>query len=324
MSFILCVGEALIDLVAQSHLADVGSSELFRRAAGGAVANVAVGIARLGGASHFAGTISSDAFGRYLVRTLAHEGVNVDGVRTVDDATTLAFVARGEHGERDFLFMRNPGADSRLDVADIDARQLSRARVLHFGGVLLSTEPARSACLGAASAALRAGALVSFDANVRTRLWRSPEEMRSVTLAGCARATLVKLSEDDARELWAGSTDASVLLSETTRVVILTCGERGATTWTRRGEKFDTAAPVVEAIDTTGAGDAATAGILFRLLHMNDPFAPAALEDAVRYGCAAGALACLREGAIPSLPTAAAVEALLARSAQAGRGKSER
>lgn len=314
MSFILCVGEALIDFVAQSPVADVGSSELFRRAAGGAVANVAVGIVRLGGDAHFAGTISSDAFGHYLVRTLAHEGVNVDGVRSVAEATTLAFVARGERGERDFLFVRNPGADSCLDLADLDARQLSRARGLHFGGVLLATEPARSACLGAAAAALRAGALVSFDANVRANLWASEDELRRVTLAGCARATLVKLSEDDARELAIDISNASGLLNETTRVVVLTRGERGASTWIH-GERIDTPAPAVEPIDTTGAGDAATAGILVRLLHMNNELNVASLTDAVRFGCAAGALACLREGAIPSLPTAAAVEAMLARSA---------
>jgi fructokinase len=320
LSFVLCVGEALIDFVAQSPVADVGSSELFRRAAGGAVANVAVGIARLGSDAHFAGTISSDPFGHYLLRTLAHEGVNVDGVRTVREATTLAFVARGEHGERDFLFVRNPGADSCLDLADLadlDARQLSRARTLHFGGVLLSTEPARSACLGAASAALRAGALVSFDANVRANLWSSPDEMRRTSLAGCARATLVKLSEEDAQALGIDVSDATALLNETTRVVVLTRGAHGATTWLRGGETIQTAAPVVEPIDTTGAGDAATAGILWRLLHMNNELSATTLTDAVRFGCAAGALACLREGAIPSLPTAAAVEAMLARSASA-------
>ena len=324
MSFILCVGEALIDFVAQSHVSDVGSSELFRRAAGGAVANVAVGVARLGGDARFAGTISTDAFGRYLLRTLAHEGVNVDGVRSVAEATTLAFVARGEQGERDFLFVRNPGADSRLDVADLDARLVSRARMLHFGGVLLATEPARSACLGVAAAAHRAGALVSFDANVRPQLWESRDEMRRITLAGCARAALVKLSEDDAQELGIDPNSAGKLVQETTRAVVLTRGARGATTWISGGARFDTPAPRVEAIDTTGAGDAMTAGILWTLLHKERDLTADALRDAVRFGCAAGALACLREGAIPSLPSAAAVENLLARSAHPDWGKPER
>jgi len=313
MSFVLCVGEALIDFVGQSHVRDIGASESFHRAAGGAVANVAVGMARLAGEAHFAGALSRDAFGRYLLRTLAWENVNVDGVRTVDAPTTLAFVARGEDGERDFLFVRNPGADSLLEAADIDMHKLARARIVHFGGVLLSSEPARSACFAAAASARRARVLVSFDPNVRAALWQSREEMKRITLAGCANATLVKLSEDDLVELEIDPSNVGALFNESTRVVIVTRGARGAAFFTSAGDQGDAPALPIEPVDTTGAGDAAMSAILWRLAHRHCELSRDVLAEAIRYANAAGGLASMREGAIPSLPTAEQVEAVLPR-----------
>lgn len=316
MSYTLCVGEALIDLIAQTRLADVGSSEFFRRAAGGAVANVAVGIARLGGSAHFCGTLSRDAFGRFLLRTLAHENVNVDGVRVVDMATTLAFGARGDDGEREFLFLRNPGADSQLSMADIYANELAHARIVHFGGVLLASEPARSTCLAAGASARRAGAFVSFDPNARPALFSSRDEMTRWLLMGCAAAHLVKLSEEDLEALGTTPGDPSRLFNEITRAVIVTRGARGCRWMTADGESGDIAAPRIEAIDTTGAGDAAMAAILWRLGATDTtPPTAGALAEAARYGCAAGAEACLHEGAIPSLPRLEDLEAMLPRLA---------
>jgi len=314
MSFVLCVGEALIDFVAQTRVNDVGASELFRRAAGGAVANVAVGIARLGGDVHFAGSLSRDAFGRFLVRTLAHENVNVDDVRIVDTPTTLAFVARGDRGARDFFFLRNPGADSQLSMTDIYAHELAHARGLHFGGVLLSSDPARSTCLAAAASARRAGALVSFDPNARPQLFETADEMRRWLIAGCAQSDLVKLSEDDLAGLGMRPADAGKLINDITRAVIVSRGERGCVWMNAAGESGEVESPRVNVVDTTGAGDAMMAAILWRLGQTHDArFSGDTLADAARYGCAAGAFACMREGAIPSLPTAAELETLRSR-----------
>jgi fructokinase len=313
VSYVVCVGEALIDFVAQSKVPDIGASEFFRRAPGGAVANVSVGIARLGGNVRFVASISDDSFGNFLKRTLMHEQVNIDNVRTVNDATTLAFVARGERGARDFFFIRTPGADSRLEAADITAQTLAGARVVHFGGVLLSSEPARSACFEAARSARQSGALVSFDPNVRESLWESFAVMRRVLLAGIQSTTLLKLSEDDARALGIEPSDVSKLLNQTTRAVVLTRAERGAAFVTLGTDLQEVPAPDIDPIDTTGAGDAFMAALLWRLERYGYELTPAALADAVRYGCAAGAVACLTEGAIPSLPTVAALEAMMAR-----------
>jgi fructokinase len=318
MSFTLCVGEALVDFVAQTQAGDVGGSEFFRRAAGGAVANVAVGIARLGGEAHFAGTLSRDAFGRFLLRTLARENVNVDGVRIVDASTTLAFVARGDAGARDFLFLRDPGADSLLTATDIYSHSLAQARILHFGGVLLSSEPGRSTCLAAAASARRAGGLVSFDPNARPALFPSGEEMKRWLAAGCAAAHLVKLSEEDLLAMGVLVSEASSLLNEVTRAVVVSLGARGCRWMDADGETGLVAAPHIDAVDTTGAGDAMMAALLWRLTSAHAAkLSGSALADAARYACAAGALACLREGAIPSLPTLEELETMLPRLAQA-------
>ena len=312
----LCVGEALVDFLAQTHTADVGRSNVFHRAAGGAVANVAVGIARLGGRSSFVGAVSNDAFGHFLVRTLASEGVNVDDVNVVDAHTTLAFVARGEAGARDFMFVRNPGADSLLTVADVNRVRIGRGDALHFGGVLLSSEPARSACLRAAARASEAGALVTFDPNVRPALFGSAHDMRTYLLAGCAAAQLVKLSEEDAAALGLSKDDAHDLLGDTTKAVVLSRGAQGCSYFTTDGGKGDIAAPKVDVVDTTGAGDAMMAAVIWRLATRHDrTLSAATIADAALAGCAAGALACRKEGAIPSLPTARELNDMLSRVA---------
>lgn len=311
MSYVLCVGEALVDFVAQSGLADLGASDVFTRAAGGAVANVAVGVARLGGSARFAGALSRDAFGRYLLRTLAHENVAVDETRIVDAPTTLAFVARADNGERDFMFVRTPGADSQLSHDDLDEQRIAHAGALHFGGVLLASEPARSTCLKAARLAREHGVLVTFDPNARRALFDSEAHMAQLLHGGCALADVVKLSDDDLIAMGEDPDDAARLLNETTRAVIVTRGARGARWYAADDSRGSCTAPLIAAVDTTGAGDAATAAILWRLLWTHErALDAAALRDAVAYGCAAGALACLREGAIPALPTARELEAM--------------
>jgi len=314
MNRIACVGETLIDFIAQTHVADVGQSELFLRAAGGAVSNVAVGIARLGGRATFVGAIGRDPFGRFLLRTLAHENVDVDATRLVDAPTSLAFVARGPGGERDFFFRRNPGADATLRPDDLDAALLERARIVHFGGVLVASEPGRSASLRAAEIGRSAGALVSFDPNARPTLFASPDEMKDELRAACARASLVKCSVDDLSAMRIDPNNPLALFSDEVQAVVVTDGPRECRWFVREGGAGAASPPHVEPLDTTGAGDAFMAALLVRLLaHHDARVSTQAIDDCVRYACVAGALATLKEGAIPSLPHAADVDALLAK-----------
>ena len=316
---IACVGEALVDLLAEPEISDIGTSEYFRRAAGGSVSNVSIGIARLGGSVAFVGTVGRDRFGRFLLRTLAHENVNVDAVRTVDAATPVVFIARGPRGERDFYPIQLPGADALLRADDLDRALLERAQAIHFGGVVLAKEPGRSACMRAAEIGRDTG-LVTFDPNVRKQIFPDKAEMRRVILAACAASQLVKCSAQDLRALGFDDANPTQLLGKTTSAVIVTHGADGCAWATRDGKSGEARAPRIAAVDTTGAGDAFMAALLWRLVyHHQSKRGSEELADAVDWAVVAGAMACTKEGAIASLPRADELEAEVGERARSER-----
>jgi len=310
VSRIVCVGETFVDLFGEPEVADVGASEFFRRAAGGAVSNVAIGIARLGGDVAFVGSVGRDPFGRFLVRALARENVDIDGLRTVDAPTSVIFVARGPDGARDFHPLNCPGAESLLSEGDLDRAMLANARCVHFGGVALAAEPARTACMTAARLGARNG-LVSFDPNVRPKIFPDGAKMRAVMLEACQASHLVKCSNEDLEALGIDDRDPSRLLRDATRAAVVTDGQNGCRWATADGGAGSAIAPRIEAVDTTGAGDAFMAALLWRLCyHHHAKLEAAALGESVRWAVAAGALACGKEGAIASLPRFDELEAM--------------
>jgi fructokinase len=312
MKAVACVGEALVDLVGDAGASDVGMSERFFRAAGGAVSNVAIGIARLGGASAFVGAVGDDPFGAFLLRTLARERVDVKCARVVDTPTSLIFVSRGPAGARDFFPVGGPAAHRMLAPEHLDLRMLERAAAVHFGGYMLAGEPGRSASLAAAAAG-RASALVTFDPNVRPRGFRDEREMRRTILDACRSAHLVKASTEDLDALGLASRDPAALLGGETIAAVVTDGPRGCRWATSDGRTGAVAAAPADVVDTTGAGDAFMAALLWRLVyHEGARPTAAALERSVPFAIAAGSRACEREGAIASLPTAAELESYVA------------
>src|SRR5437764_13192160 len=168
MASVICLGEALIDFVADVHGVSIEDCPGFRKAAGGAPANVAVGVARLGRTSAFAGKVGEDPFGRFLERTLAENGVDTSPMRFDAEARTgLAFVSLMEDGERDFVFYRHPSADMRLRPDELPQDLFDGARIFHFGSITLISEPSRSTTLEALRRARSAGCRISFDPNLR-------------------------------------------------------------------------------------------------------------------------------------------------------------
>src|SRR4051794_18734680 len=199
MAAVICLGEALIDFVADVHGVSLEDCPGFRKAAGGAPANVAVGVARLGQTSAFAGKVGDDPFGRFLERTLAENGVDTTPMRFDPEARTgLAFVSLLENGERDFVFYRHPSADMRLRPDELPVELFSGARVFHFGSISLISEPSRAATLAAARAARNCGCIVSYDPNLRLPLWPSAEAARAAMLDAVPLADVVKISDEEA------------------------------------------------------------------------------------------------------------------------------
>ncbi|MDQ0885302.1 fructokinase [Paenibacillus sp. V4I9] len=316
-TYIVCLGELLIDFVPEVNgqaLADVTS---FQRAAGGAPANVAAAVAKLGGDARFIGKIGRDPFGDFLVRTLDEVGVHTAVVQTDEAKTGLAFVSLRADGERDFLFFRDPAADMLLRADEVQAQWLEDAAVYHFGSVSLIAEPCRTATLDAARRARDFGALVSYDPNVRLALWPSADAARTEILAQLPLADVVKVSEEEVEFLLGvdATTGAQQLLQRGPKVIIITLGPGGCRVVTARQDVVIPGTPVA-AVDTTGAGDSFVGGMLYQLVSLGAT--PANIVDVLAETGAAqqvfafanrvGAITTTRRGAIPALPTLAEVQ----------------
>jgi fructokinase len=313
----IALGELLVDFI--SLETDVALAELpsFAGAAGGAPANVAVGLAKLGISAGFVGKVGDDPFGEHLRRTLEQEGVDTQGLRTARGVrTTLAFVATRGDGRKDICFYRHPGADMLLTAAEVSSEYLQSARVFHFGSVALSRSPAREATMHAAQTAREAGLFISYDPNWRPTLWEEPVAARGQIWLPLSQADVVHCSEEEWEFLTGGSdleAGAARMLAAGPGLVVVTRGAQGCyyDDGANRGEVPGFA---VEVVDPLGAGDAFVAAMLSRLLEEARPLklSDARLREVVTFANAAGALACTRRGVIPALPTRAEIEAFLA------------
>lgn len=327
MSHVLVVGEALIDMVSQQAGVPLEEVSSFERCPGGAPANVAVGLARLGVPVRFVGVVGDDPFGRFLRGYLARSGVDVSGMRLTREAlTTLAFVAIREGGEREFAFYRRPGADTLLRPENFEADAVKGASVFHHGTITLADEPGRSALLGALEEARRAGVTISLDVNYRESLWAEPGRARAEIGHALTFASIVKVSREEL-ELLSGSGTAEGarrLLEAHPNLALLVVTEGAGGSWAvGRGGQFASAAAFrVQAVDTTGAGDAFWAAFLWRLSQLADRQRCSVSEAALRctseelrhmlrVANAAGAVTVQVRGAMTALPTRDEVEAFL-------------
>ena len=308
---VICAGECLIDLIADPG-ADLATADRFAIREGGAPLNLAVGLARLAVPSAFCGVAGDDPFGMRLRTLLETEGVDATRHRLTADAdTSLALAWRDDRGDGRFRLLRM--ADRLLSPDDVERAGIPGAAALVVGSVALAESPSREAINRAVSIASAAGVPVVFDVNVRSTLWPS----RGALLEACepilSLASVVKLSQDDAHELW-GSADAHDAIREMRwhepLLTVITDGERGVHLHDlARDEVRAYAVFAVDAIDPTGAGDAFTAALMCRLIEGNwrSPN-----DEDVAFAMAAGALATTRQGAIPALPDRAAIQVFLA------------
>ncbi|MED6180380.1 hypothetical protein PIB30_009733 [Stylosanthes scabra] len=315
---VVCFGEMLIDFVPTTSGLSLADAPAFKKAPGGAPANVAVGISRLGGSSAFIGKVGEDEFGYMLADILKQNNVNNEGMRFDPGArTALAFVTLRSDGEREFMFYRNPSADMLLQEDELDLDLIRKAKIFHYGSISLITEPCKSAHVAAARAAKDAGVVLSYDPNLRLPLWPSAENAREGILSIWETADIIKISEEEISFLTKGEDpydDAVVgkLFHPNLKLLLVTEGADGCRYYTKefngRVQGFK-----VNAVDTTGAGDAFVAGILSQLAaDLSLLQKEEQLRDALKFANACGALTVTERGAIPALPTKEAVlEAML-------------
>lgn len=315
MFSVTALGEVLIDFTDAGRSAS--GKRLFEQNPGGAPANVLVAMNRLGHKTAFIGKVGCDMHGEYLREVLEGEGVDCSGlVSDPERFTTLAFVALDESGERTFSFARKPGADTCLAPAELNRDVIRASRVLHVGSLSLTDEPARSATIAALECAREANCVLSYDPNYRASLWESEaaatEQMRSVL----PYMDLVKISDEECG-LMCGVDDpeaaAAALVEGGAKVVCVTLGGNGAyVRCADGGAHVDGFA--AELVDTTGAGDSFWGGFLAAFCESGLAPAEVGIEQAsefARFGNAVASLCVRGRGAIPSMPSREAVEALL-------------
>ncbi len=322
---VLCLGEILVDWVCTTPGAELDRAVHFTKAAGGAPANVAVGLARQGVKTGFIGRVSTDGFGVWLRQLLEGEGIDTSGlVSDPDSATRMAYVITTAGGDRRLAeFSKIACADERLCVDDLIPHSFANASLLHFGSISLITNPAAKATEQAVTLARDNKMLISYDPNVRLGLWPSSDACRDKILATLKWADIVKINLDEL-ELLTGSRQlqAADKLREQHGIALL------IVTLDTQGACFNIAAGCrtipafkVKLVEATGTGDGFVAGLIFGLLRELKTAADKksainkltidSLTSITRRANAIGALTCTRAGAIPALPTTEEVDLFL-------------
>ena len=264
-NLVICIGELLIDFFCIERNTSLIDGKTFSKEAGGAPANVAATIAALGGNAAFAGKVGSDSFGDFLIWTLRN--LSVDTSMIVKDAvlpTTLAFVSLTQEGERDFQF--NRGADKNLALSDLPEDRIMQSKIIHFGSATALLEgKLRDTYFGLMETAKANGIFISFDPNFRSDLWRGNEtEFIERSKSAISQSDFVKVSDE---ELFLITRDEDIIkgIEELHQlgagIVAVTKGKEGSLI--SNGENVALVpSPKINAIDTTGAGDAFIGAIL--------------------------------------------------------------
>ncbi|MDY7222416.1 aminoimidazole riboside kinase [Halalkalibacterium halodurans] len=309
---VICLGEALIDFIPMDS-----TNEIYQKSPGGAPANVAVGLAKLGAKSTFVGKVGDDLLGRFLKETLTKANVNTEHMLFSKEVRTGAtFVTLAANGERSFDFYINPSADRFLEKGEIAPTLFEEHGVLHFGSISLISEPARTATRHAVSLAKKNGLMISYDPNLRLNLWEDEEQARLLITSMLGEADVLKISEEELAFITGEQTiEAGLdqLAAYNIPLVFVTLGEKGSIV-SYNGIQRKIPAMAVQTVDTTGAGDAFVSAILFKLQEERKQVAELSIkevEQMARFASVSGGLAAATKGAMTALPTLEKVNDIL-------------
>ncbi|MBL8924582.1 MAG: carbohydrate kinase [Myxococcaceae bacterium] len=310
---VICLGEALVDFLPDRRGQKVRDVARWTPCLGGAPANVTVGVSRLGGESALVGVTGDDEFGYFLRQGLEREGVDTSFLRhTHEGRTGLAFLSLTRSGERSFTFYRTRAAETFLDARDTSgaAMAIARARVLHVGTNSLLQPKARAAVKAAVRRSFQAGRITSSDPNLRLHLWPDPDVLRGLLDELIPMLAVVKLSDEEIHFV-TGTKDVDEALGRLeargVALAVVTCGAAGAA-FRFGGQTRRVPAPRVKVVDTTGAGDGFTSGLLAELSrlaatrHALERLPMDDVEAMARLGCVVGAHAVTKLGAVAGLP----------------------
>ena len=272
MNKILCIGEALIDMICTDKGKSLSDGQNFLKKPGGAPTNVAAAIAALGGSVELAAKVGIDPFGKHLIEVMQSFGVATRWVLQDENYfTTFAFVSLMENGERDFYF--NRGADGQLTRQEVENIDLDEFSIIHFGSATgFLPGPLQAAYQGLLQKALQKNIVISFDPNYRHLLFKNDVQTfmdQSWNFLKCCH--FFKVSDEEAMLITGSATlddAAALLLEKTTAIFAITLGKEG-TMLGINGKTMMVESIPVKPIDTTGAGDAFVGAVLFQLSSKN-------------------------------------------------------
>ncbi len=313
---VCALGELLIDFT-ENGVSEQGNP-LWEANPGGAPCNVLAMLNKLNRKTAFIGKIGRDVYGDQLRRTVEDAGIDVTGLLTDGEVhTTLAIVHKLENGDRDFSFYRNPGADMMLTADELPLSIIEDCRIFHFGTLSMTHDGVRAATEKAIAAAKAAGALISFDPNLRPPLWPSLELARECIAWGLARCDILKIADNEL-EFMTGETDfdkgAAILkeLYPNIKILNVTAGPDGSYCYYGSARVFVPAFKLGGTIETTGAGDTFCASVLDNVLDNGvEGRTEESLAQMLRFANAAAYLVTTKRGAIRSMPERCAVLELL-------------
>jgi fructokinase len=323
---VLCLGEILFDLLADQLGRSLEEVESWTPYPGGAPANVACALVKLGTPTGFIGCVGEDEPGNTLVQLLQDIGVDSTGVQRHPTAPTRqVYVVRSEHGEREFAGFgeldTSQFADAFLQASKLPESLFENADFLVLGTLELAYPETREAIYRALELAEQYDVKVFVDINWRPMFWPNPDDAKPLIQKLLKKVDFLKVTKEEA-ELFFDTKDAGAIAHrlDTVEGVLVTDGGKGCvyclSDWEDKLPAFS-----VETKDTTGAGDGFVAGFIHQLSQqgLNKSFATAqAAKDVIRYASAVGGLTTLKPGAIAAQPTVSEVEAFLQE-----RGKAE-
>ncbi len=328
---VVALGELLIDFT-EAGLSEQGNP-LWEANPGGAPCNVLAMLQKLGRKTAFIGKVGNDVYGHQL-RAVA-EQAGIDTAALLNDPqihTTLAVVHRLPNGDRDFSFYRNPGADMMLREDELPRNLTANTRIFHFGTLSMTHPGVKAATKTAVLRAKQAGALISFDPNLRPPLWASMEEARKQIEWGLGQCDVLKISDNEVEFLLPEAVGAAIgrqpeapapdyvagakaLLEKYPNIKLLnvTCGPDGAYSFCGGQRVFVPSFKLGGTIETTGAGDTFCACVLHDVLKNGlENRSEESLRQMLRFANAAAYLVTTKKGAIRSMPDPADVEKILA------------
>ncbi|MDD6278508.1 MAG: PfkB family carbohydrate kinase [Oscillospiraceae bacterium] len=303
---VTALGELLIDFT------ENGSGEsgnpVFEANPGGAPCNVLAMLSKFGKKTAFIGKVGDDMFGRQLSDAVKSVGICTDGlVMDKNVPTTLAFVHTLAGGEREFSFIRNPGADMMLTKAEVNTDIIRDSKIFHFGTLSSTHEGVREATRFAIDAAIESGALLSFDPNLREPLWKNLDDAKKEIEYGLSKCNILKISDNEI-EFLLGHSDydkAALQLMERYRnikLIFITLGGDGSCAYCNNAKAK---APIyrVNTVEKTGAGDTFFGCALNYILeHDIDSLNESRLTELLRFANAGASLITTKKGALKVMP----------------------